>query len=369
MRWRQRAALVACAVLAACSDGASTPGTATPGATASGTIESEALRPPQQGAGSATLRKVRSRGRLVCGVDGELPGFSARDDRGVWRGFDVDLCRAVAAAVLGDARAVTFTPLDERTRFAALQSGAVDLLARTTAWTFARDAALGVDFAGISYYDFQGFLALRSLNLQNARDLAGRRICVAAGASQSTLADYFHARDLGYTPVPAESDAAARLAFERNECDVLAGDGSALAASRAALARPGAYELLPELGAKAPLGPVVREGDDGWRAIVGWTLNSLILAEDLGVTSTTAAEARRDSPDPEIRRLLGTEGAYGRLLGLRTDWAYRAITQVGNYGELFARNLGPDTPLQLDRGRNALWNARTPGLLYAPPMR
>jgi len=364
MGWRRWAALMVCAAAAACS-GEPPPASVAPPRTA----ETEALQAPGARASSPTLRKVRARGRLNCGVNGTLAGFSAKDDRGLWRGFDVDLCRAVAAAVLGDARLVTYTALDERARFAALQSGAVDLLARNTAWTFSRDTALGVDFVGISFYDSQGFLALRSLNLQSAEDMAGRRICVEAGAQQSTMADFFRARSLSYTPVPAETAAAARQAFERNDCDVLAGDISTLAGARAVLARPGAYSLLPDRAAEAPLGPVVREGDDGWAAVVRWTLNSLILAEEMGITAQSAPQARRESNDPQVRRLLGVEGAYGRLLGLPIDWAYRAINQVGSYGEIFDRHLGPDTPLGLERGRSALWNAPEPGLLYAPPMR
>lgn len=332
--------------------------------------EAEGLRPPERGEVSPTLRKVRVRGRLNCGVNPDLPGFAQKDENGDWRGFDVDFCRAVAAAVLGDAKAVSLTALDTRNRFAALQSGAVDVVARNTAWTYARDAALGVEFPGISYYDVQGFLVLKSLAIKSGPELAAKRICVVAGTTtQLTLADYFRARGLAYTPVPAEDENQAREAYQRKDCDALTGDLSVLASARLMLARPDDSVLLPDVVSKEPLGPLVREGDDGWLGIVRWTLNSLILAEELGVTSATAQTARDSSTDPEVRRLLGAEGGYGRLLGLRDDWAYRAIAQVGNYGEVFERNLGAGSPLKLERGRNALWNSETPGLLYSPPMR
>ncbi len=364
-RWLPAALLIA-ALLGACER---KPDPA-PAAPATTPAEAEGLRPPARGEVSPTLRAVRARGRLNCGVNPDLPGFAQKDEDGGWRGFDVDFCRALAAAVLGDAKAVSFTPLDTRSRFAALQSGAVDVVARNTAWTYARDAALGVEFAGVSYYDAQGFLVLKSLGVKTGEQLVGKRICVAAGSTtQLTLADWFRARGLAYVPVPGEDENQAREAYQRKDCDALTGDLSVLASARLMLARPDDSVLLPDVISKEPLGPLVREGDDGWLGIVRWTLNSLILAEELGLTSDTAQATRQTSTDPEVRRLLGVEGAYGRLLGLREDWAYRAIVQVGAYDEVFERNLGSGSPLKLERGRNALWNAEAPGLLYSPPMR
>lgn len=364
-RWLSAAVLMS-VLLGACERQAPAP----PVSPATTPAEAEGLRAPERGELSPTLRKVRARGRLNCGVNPDLPGFAQKNERGDWRGFDVDFCRALAAAVLGDARSVSFTALDARNRFAALQSGAVDVVARNTAWTYARDAALGVEFAGVSYYDAQGFLVLRSLDVASGPELAGKRICVAAGTTtQLTLADYFRARGLTYTPVPGEDENDAREAYQRKDCDALTGDLSVLASARLMLARPNDSVLLPDIISKEPLGPLVREGDDGWLGIVRWTLNSLVLAEELDITQASAQTARDQSADAEVRRLLGSEGGYGRLLGLREDWAYRAISQVGNYGEVFERNLGADSPLKLERGRNALSTAETPGLLYSPPMR
>jgi general L-amino acid transport system substrate-binding protein len=365
MRKALLAALALSALIGGCGpmapDGPATPPVA---------VEAEVLRPVESGDISPTLRRVRARGRLNCGVNPDLPGFAQRDEDGAWRGFDVDLCRAVAAAVIGDAKAVNFRPLDARSRFAALQSGAVDLLARNTAWTFSRDAALGVEFAGISYYDGQGLLVPRRLEARNAMALDGRRICVAAGTtSQLTLADYFRGRMLRYTPVPGEDENDAREAYQRGDCDALTGDLSTLASARLMLARPDDNVILPDVISKEPLGPVVREDDDDWAGIVRWSLYSMILAEELGLSSASVEEARDNSAEPEIRRLLGAEGALGRLLGLRDDWAYRIVVQVGSYAEVFERNLGSGSPLKLERGGNALWNAEEPGLIYAPPMR
>lgn len=331
-------------------------------------VAGEVLRAPSPKEQSETLRQVRARGRVNCGVAGDAPGFSYRDEKDAWRGFDVDFCRAVAVAVLGNPNAVNFTALDARTRFAALQSGVVDLVARNTAWTYSRDAAQGVDFVGVSYYDSQGFLAARSLDVRAG--LGGRRVCVAAGSTdQLTLADWFKARNLEYTPVPADTGAAALQSYQAGACDLLTGDRSELAASVAAMPRPQDYVILPETVSKEPFGPMVREGDPAWLDIVQWTLFALVLADEFKLTSDTVEAARRDNPDPEVRRLLGAEGAYGPLLGLRTDWAFLVIERVGSYGEVFDRNLGLGSPLKLDRGLNAVWNAETPGLLYAPPMR
>ncbi|MFZ5669865.1 MAG: transporter substrate-binding domain-containing protein [Pseudomonadota bacterium] len=319
---------------------------------------------------SRTLAAVRARGALRCGVNPGLAGFSQPDARGRWRGFDVDFCRALAAAVLGDPDRVAYVPLTNDQRLPALKAGQVDLLSRNTTWTFSRDAGLGVDFAGVSYYDGQGFLAPRDLELESAAELSGARICVQSGSTSAlNLRDWFAARSINWTPVLARTEARARQDYEREVCDVFSADVSALASARATLADPNAHVLLPEVISKEPLGPVVRQGDPGWTDIVRWTLNALILAEELGVTARSAEGMRKDSASPEVRRLLGAEAGFGAMLGLDDAWALRAIRAGGNYGEIFDRNLGRDSALNLERGLNALWNARRPGLLYAPPLR
>jgi general L-amino acid transport system substrate-binding protein len=362
MRKRLYAVMIVCVALGGCFQPRDEPAPA-----AAGGEEGDVLRTAAPKAESETLRKVRARGRLNCGVAGDAPGFATRTEDDGWQGFDVDFCRAVAAAVLGDAKAVNFTALDTRTRFAALQSGVVDLVARNTAWTFSRDSAQGVDFVGISYYGSQGLLAARSLDLANG--LGGRRICVTGGSDQATLSDYFQTLQLPYTPVPADSEAEAVQFYQRGACDLLTGEQAALAAARQRLARPDDYEVLPQMAAKQPYGPMVREGDPGWTDVVQWTLHAMILADEFRLTSDNVDEAKRDATDPEVRRLLGVDGAYGPLLGLRKDWAYLVIERVGGYGEIFERNLGAGSPLKLPRRQNAVWNADPPGLLYAPPMR
>jgi general L-amino acid transport system substrate-binding protein len=355
-------AAIATLILSACGDRGGAP------APAPAAADGEALRPAEPKGLSPTLRKVRQRGRLNCGVAGDAPGFSTRDDKGAWSGFDVDFCRAVAAAVLGDARAVNFTVLDQRSRFAALQSGVVDLVARNTAWTFSRDAAQGVDFVGVSYYDSEGFLAASSLDIEGG--FGGKRVCVTAGStSQLTLADWFRSRNLEYTPVPADSEGEALGFFERGACDLLTGTRSALAAAQMQLDQPDNYLILPEVLSKEPVGPMVREGDAGWTDVVQWTLFALILADEFQLTSDTVDEARRNNRDPEVRRFLGVEGSYGSLLSLRKDWAFLVIQRVGSYGQVFDRNLGAGSPLKLERGLNTAWNAEPAGLLYSPPMR
>jgi general L-amino acid transport system substrate-binding protein len=299
-----------------------------------------------------------------------LAGFAVRDVRGVWRGFDVDICRAVAAAVLGDADAVRYRAVSAQNRFAELQDGSVDILSRNTSWTLSRDAGLGLDFAGITYFDGQGFMAPRSLNLTSADELNGARICVQAGtATETNLADYFRARGLELTPVVLDEEAEARAAYEAEACDVFTADVSALASARSLMSNPNAHVILPTVISKEPLGPVVRQDDPAWTDIVRWTVNALIIAEELGVNSTTAEASRETASDPDTRRLLGVDGDLGAMLGLEADWAYEAITQVGAYNEIFRRNLGADSGLKLERGLNALWNAPDPGLIYAPPVR
>jgi general L-amino acid transport system substrate-binding protein len=321
-------------------------------------------------ADSPTLKAVRQRGQLTCGVHPGLPGFGFPDVRGQWQGLDADVCRAVAAAVLGDAKKVRFVPVAAQDRFTPLQKGQIDILARNTSWTYARDAGLGVEFAAVTYFDGQGFLAPKALGLTSAEELSGARVCVQADtASEGNLADYFGARGLRYRAVVAASEEAARRLYEEEACDVFTADISALAASRSLMRNPGAHVILPNVISKEPLGPVVRQGDPAWTDIVRWTVYALILGEELGLTSKTVEQARETAVDPETRRLLGVEGDLGPLLGLSKDWAFQVIHQVGAYHEVFRRDVGADSALKLDRGLNALWNAPKPGLMYAPPMR
>lgn len=319
---------------------------------------------------SPTLTAIKRRGRLNCGVHEGLIGFAYTDNRGEWRGFDADFCRALAAAVLGDANAVRFVPLTSSQRFEALRSGRVDVLWRSTSWTLTREAEEGIRFAGINYYDGQGFLVRRSLDLASAAELNGARVCVQrASTSELNVADWFRARGLEYTPVVGANEEAARAAYAREDCDALSADISALAAARTTLSNPEQHALLPDVISKEPLGPVVRRGDEAWTSIVRWTLNALVLAEELGVTSGNADRLAGESRNPQIRRLLGVEGEVGPLLGLRKDWAKSAIKAEGNYGEIFSRNVGTDSPLDLARGLNAQWNASPGGLIYALPIR
>jgi general L-amino acid transport system substrate-binding protein len=327
---------------------------------------------------SATLDRVRARKRLKCGVTDDLPGFAERGLT-VWRGFDVDLCRAVAATTLGDARAVSITGLSNKTRFAALEQGTVDLVAGGGAYTFTNDAARNIDFVGVSFYDSQGFLTSAPKPPRKGQpppppktiaDLNGLRICVQGGSpAQQVLFQGLKARGLSYQPIVKDDRQQALEAYERRECDALTDDLSVLAYDQAQLRDPERHMILAETLADDPVGPMVREGDDRWANVVRWTLNALILAEAAKVDSRTVDAARQDSIDPQVRRLLGLESDTGRRLGLAEDWAYKAIREVGSYGEIFDRNLGPATPLKLDRGRNALWNADKPGQIYAPPLR
>ena len=319
---------------------------------------------------SKVLTAVRKRGYVACGVNPGLPGFAYPDFRGVWRGFDVDICRAVAAAVLGDAEKVRFTPISAQDRFSALQKGQIDVLSRNTSWSYSRDTGLGLDFAATTYFDGQGFLAPKALGLTSAQELSGARICVQAGtASQDNLADFFRAKGIPYKPVVTASEAEARKLYETGGCDAFTADISALAGSRSVLANPGSHVILPDVISKEPLGPVVRQNDPVWADIVRWTVYATILGEELKLNSKTVDEARRNSTNPEVRRLLGVEGSYGALLNLNKDWAYQVIRQVGAYDEIFQRDVGSASSLKLDRGLNALWNAPKPGLLYAPPFR
>lgn len=319
---------------------------------------------------SPTLAAVRKRGYVACGVNPGLPGFALRDARGSWQGFDVDFCRAIAAATLGSAEKVRFTPVAAAHRFTVLRQGSIDVLTRNTSQTFARATGLGVTFPATTYFDGQGFLVDRSLGLTSAEELAGARVCVQSGtASAGNLADYFRVRGVRYRAVLARSDAQARDLYQTDACDVLTADVSALAAARSVMSNPGAHVILPDVISKEPLGPVVRMEDPVWAEIVRWTVHATVLAEELGLSSRTVEQARANATDPEMRRLLGLDGDLGRLLGLEPDWAYQVIRQVGGYQEIFRRDLGADSALRLDRGLNALWNAPAPGLMYAPPMR
>lgn len=319
---------------------------------------------------SPTLRAIQRRGRLNCGVHEGLVGFAYTDNRGEWRGFDADFCRALAAAVLGDANAVRFVPLTASQRFDALRGGRVDVLWRATSWTMSREIREGVRFAGVNYYDGQGFLVRRSLDLASAQELNGARVCVQRETtSELNVADFFRARGLQYRPVVAANEEAARAAYAREECDALSADVSALAAARTLLSNPEQHAILPDVISKEPLGPVVKRGDESWTSIVRWTLQAVILAEELGVAAGNIDRLAAESTDPQIRRLLGVEGDLGAGMGLSREWAKNAIKASGNYGEIFNRNLGPDSSLDLARGLNAQWTARPGGLIYALPIR
>ena len=363
---RLAAAALFCLTLTAC-EGRSAP---EPVPKAPAVKASGAGQPAYTPAVSPTLQAVRARGQVICGVHAGLPGFAFPDVRGQWRGFDVDVCRALAAATLGDASKVRFVPIAAQDRFSALQAGRIDVLSRNTSLTYARDAGLGLSFPAVTYYDGQGFMVPRALGLGSAQELSGARLCVQEGtASEGNLADWFSTRGLRYRAVMAASEEQARRLYENETCDAFTADISALAGSRSVLTNAGAHVILPDVISKEPLGPVVRQADAAWADIVRWTVYALIQGEELGLSSKTVVQARETASDPETRRLLGVEGDLGALLGLKADWAYQVIRQVGAYHEIFRRNLGEDSALKLDRGLNALWNAPKPGLLYAPPMR
>jgi len=314
-----------------------------------------------------TLKAVKERGSLNCGVGLGLLGFSSQDDNNNWTGLDVDICRAVAAAILGDPAKVTFTPLDAASRFEALQSGKIDVLSRNSTWTMSRETSLGLMFAGVAYYDGQGFLVRRETGADTALQLGGKTVCAQAGTtSELNLADYFRANEMPLKILQVGTAEESRKAYDERKCDVLTSDVSQLYAERLKLAAPDSHVILPEVISKEPLGPVVRQGDDQWFNLVKWTLYALINAEELGVKSASVDDALK-SPDPNIRRLVGTEGEFGRQLGLANDWAARAVRATGNYGEIFERNVGTQSRLSIPRGLNALWTKG--GIQYAPPVR
>lgn len=316
---------------------------------------------------AATREEVRGRGYLQCGVATGLPGFSFTDENGNWTGFDVDFCRAVAAAVLGDSAKVRYLPLSVRESFTALQSGEVDILACNVGWTMTRDTSLGVSFAGISYYDEQGFMVVEGAGITKKEEMDGAAVCVQAGTTaELNTADFFSGNGLSYKPIVVDTPDQALKGFEAGRCSILAGNFAHLLALQRRLAEPESAVLLPERMAREAVGPVVRQGDDAWFNIVKWTLFALVNGESLGLTAGNVAQMQT-SADPAIRRFLGREGMKGQGLGLADDWTARIILQVGNYGEMFERNLGQHTLLNLGRGPNALW--KNGGLQYAPPFR
>ncbi|MCW8890016.1 MAG: amino acid ABC transporter substrate-binding protein [Sedimenticola sp.] len=315
----------------------------------------------------ATLDSVKKKGFVQCGVSIGLPGFSNADEKGNWSGLDVDVCRAVAAAVFGDAGKVKYTPLTAKERFTALQSGEIDMLSRNTTWTLTRDSSLGLNFAGVNYYDGQGFMVTKNLGVKSALELDGASFCIQAGTTtELNLADYFRSNNMKYTPVTFDTSDETVKAFDAGRCDALTSDQSQLYALRIKLGNPDGAMVLPEVISKEPLGPVTAQGDDEWFKIVRWSLFAMVNAEELGITSANV-DAKMSSDDPNIRRLLGQEGIKGSGLGLSDTWAANIVKQVGNYSESFERNVGQGSALKISRGQNALWNKG--GLQYAPPIR
>ena len=318
-------------------------------------------------AAAGTLDDVKSKGFVQCGVSQGLPGFSNPDEKGNWTGIDVDVCRGVAAAVFGNANKVKYTPLSAKERFTALQSGEVDVLSRNTTWTLVRDTALGLDFVGVNYYDGQGFMVRKKLGVKSAKELDGATACVNIGTTtELNLADYFRANSMKFKAVTFEKADEVVAAYDAGRCDVYTTDRSGLAANRLKMKNPDAHMVLPEIISKEPLGPVVRHGDNQWGDVVRWTLYAMLEAEEQGISSKNV-DKMKGSKNPAVKRLLGTEGDLGKNLGLSKDWAANIIKQVGNYAESYNRNVGPDTPLMLARGVNALW--KDGGLQYSMPAR
>ena len=317
---------------------------------------------------AATLDDVKERGNLNCGVNVGLAGFSAPDSDGNWQGLDVETCRGIASAIFGDPDNVVFTPLTAKERFTALQSGEIDVLSRNTTWTATRDNSLGLNFTATTFYDGQGFMVSKDLNIESLEGLNGASICIQSGTTHElNLADYFPSRDIEINTVTFDTPDQTAQGFAHGRCDVLTSDTSQLSALRLQLPEPDSVEILETLISKEPLGPVVRQGDDQWLDIVQWTIFAMVNAEEMGVNSDNVDEMRDNPPNPGVARLLGKDGNYGEQLGLPNDWAYNIIKNVGNYGEVFATTVGEDSPLKIQRGMNALWNEG--GILYAPPIR
>ena len=316
----------------------------------------------------ATLEAVKARGELICGSNTGLTGFGAPDANGNWAGFDVDLCRAGAAAVLGDATKVKFVPTTGETRFTALQSGEVDVLIRNSTWTASRDSELALDFVAVNYYDGQGFMVKKDLGVSSAKELDGATVCIQTGTTtELNLADFFKQNNITYQPVTIADDAEGQRQYLAGACDAYTTDASGLAASRATLPDAENHIILPEIISKEPLGPVVRHGDNNWGDIVRWTYYSLLIAEEKGITKANVEEVAASTNDEEVKRLLGLSGEMAVKFGLDNDAFKRAILAGGNYGEIFAANIGEGTSINLARGLNALWTQG--GLQYAPPFR
>jgi general L-amino acid transport system substrate-binding protein len=314
-----------------------------------------------------TLKSVTDRGMLSCGVSQGLPGFSSPDDKGNWTGLDVDVCRAIAAAVFNDPSKVKFVPLSAKDRFTALQSGEIDVLSRNSTWTLSRDSALGLNYTGVTYYDGQGFMVRKALKVNSALELNSASICVQTGTTnEQNVGDYFKANNMKYGLIAFATADEAVKSYELGRCDVFTSDVSQLYAMRLKFAAPNDHTVLPEVISKEPLGPLVRQGDDQWFDIVKWTLFAMINAEELGVTQKSVDEMAKSSK-PDLRRMLGTEGNLGETLGLSKDWVVRIVKAVGNYGEAFDRNVGAGSRLGIARGLNKLWNQG--GIQYAPPIR
>ena len=316
-----------------------------------------------------TIDAIKARGQLVCGVNTGLAGFSQADSAGNWSGLDVDVCRAIAASLLGDAAKVKWVPLSAQQRFAALQSGEIDVLSRNTTWTLTRDVSLGLNFTGVTYYDGQGFMVPVKGKIKNAKQLKNATVCVQSGTTtEKNLTDFSRANNLGIKPIVFEKLEATNAAYFSERCQAYTTDASGLASIRNKEAKnPADHLILPDLISKEPLGPAVRRGDDEFFAIAKWVVFGLIEAEDYGVTQANVEAMQRDSKDPVVGRLLGTTEDIGKLLGLDKDWLVRALKATGNYGEIFERNVGPKSPLGLPRGSNNLWSKG--GLIYAPPVR
>jgi general L-amino acid transport system substrate-binding protein len=334
-----------------------------------GTLAASALLAGMAAAqGTSTLETVKARGELICGTNTALTGFAAPDANGVYQGFDVAVCQAIAAAVLGDPSKVKYVPTTGETRFTALASGEVDVLARNSTWTYSRDTDLKFDFVAVNYYDGQGFMVKKDLGVSSAKELDGATVCIQTGTTtELNLADFFKANNMTYTPVTIMDDAEGQRQYLAGACDTYTTDASGLAASRATMADAENHIILPEIISKEPLGPLVRHGDNNWGDVVRWTYYALVAAEEKGITKANMEEVAASTQDPEVKRLLGLEGEIGAMMGLDKDWAKRAIAANGNYGEIFEANIGSATPIGLARGLNALWTQG--GLQYAPPFR
>ncbi|VVO38429.1 amino acid ABC transporter substrate-binding protein [Pseudomonas fluorescens] len=316
----------------------------------------------------ATLDAITKKGFIQCGVSDGLPGFGVPNAQGKMTGIDVDVCHAVAAALFGDASKVKFSQLTAKERFTALQSGEIDLISRNTTWTSSRDAGMGLVFTGVTYYDGIGFLVNNKLGVSSAKELGGATICIQAGTTtELNVSDYFRANNLKYTPITFDTADESAKGLEAGRCDVLTTDQSGLYAQRIKMSHPDEFVVLPEIISKEPLGPLVRKGDEEWFSIVKWTLFAMLNAEEMGITSQNVEEQAKSTKNPDVARLLGADGEYGKDLKLRKDWVVQIVKQVGNYSEVFERNIGQGSVLKIKRGLNALWN--NGGIQYAPPVR